>query len=49
MGAHGLSAVFTVDAGYEAFAVSAFTLVEAQRLHNPRDMRRGVCCCSQAP
>ena len=30
-GAHGLSATFTVDAGYEAFAVSAFLLFEAQR------------------
>lgn len=48
-GSPWLSAVFTVDAGYEAFAVSAFTLVEAQRLHNPRDVRRSVCCCSQAP
>ncbi|MGH8650748.1 MAG: hypothetical protein ACREYE_00585, partial [Gammaproteobacteria bacterium] len=30
MGAHGLSAAFTVDAGYKAFVVSAFTLLEAQ-------------------
>jgi len=27
-GAHGLSATFTVDAGYKAFAVSAFMLFE---------------------
>jgi hypothetical protein len=32
MGAHGLSAAFTVDVGYEALAVSAFLLLEAQRL-----------------
>jgi len=31
MGAHGLSAAFTVDAGYETFAVPAFMLVETQR------------------
>ena len=31
MGPHGLSAAFTVDAGYRAFAVSAFMLFEAQR------------------
>jgi hypothetical protein len=31
MGAHGLSAAFTVDAGYKAFAASAFMLFEAQR------------------
>jgi len=31
MGAHGLSAVFAVDAGYKAFAVSAFMRLEAQR------------------
>ena len=30
MGAHGISAVFTVDAGYKAFAVFAFMLFEAQ-------------------
>lgn len=32
MRAHGLSAAFTVNAGYEASAVSGFTLFEAQRL-----------------
>ena len=32
MGAHGPSATFTVDAGYEAFAVSAFMPCEAQQL-----------------
>ena len=40
MGAHGLSAAFTVDAGSKAFAVSAFMLFEAQRCLQ----RRGVVC-----
>jgi hypothetical protein len=31
MGAHGLSAAFTVDAGYKAIAIPAFMLFEAQR------------------
>jgi len=31
MGAHGLSAAFTVAAGYEAFAVSALMLFKAER------------------
>jgi hypothetical protein len=31
MGAHGLSAAFTVDAGYKGFGVSAFMFFEAQR------------------
>jgi hypothetical protein len=31
MGAHRVSAAFIVDAGYEAFSVSAFMLLEAQR------------------
>ena len=35
MGAHGLSASFTIDAGYEAFAVSALMLLEAQRFALP--------------
>jgi hypothetical protein len=30
MGAHGLSAAFTVDAGYRAFAVTAFMLLEGR-------------------
>ncbi len=31
MGADGLSGASTVDAGYKAFAVSAFMFFEAQR------------------
>ena len=41
MGAHGLSATFTVDAGHKAFAVSAFMLLEAQR--NKISCARLVC------
>jgi hypothetical protein len=31
MGAHGVSATFTVDVGYKPFAVFAFMLFEGQR------------------
>jgi hypothetical protein len=34
MGAHGLSTAFT-DVGYKVFAVSAFMLLEVQRLGSP--------------
>jgi hypothetical protein len=42
MGAHGLSAAFTVDAGYRAFAVTAFMLLEAQRNKVSRAEQEGL-------
>lgn len=46
MGSHGLSASFTVDAGYKASAVSVLMLFEAQRLSitHRRDFLVAVGC-----